>query len=109
MSPELFLTDVTKENAAVFFDENALAHETVFNTLLATGVVVQHYPMWTDDAGADWQQVHYQEHLSWSVELGVALPPDLNIVDFDNAQARQSWVYEHALHHQLVAEVLGIN
>lgn len=94
--------------SAVFFDANAIAHETIFVTLLGNGVTIQHYPMWTDEPTDDWQQVHYHEHLSWSVELGVPLPPDISGIDFEDAAARQNWLYEHAQHHELVAQALGI-
>lgn len=95
--------DITPENAPQFFAVNAMAHETVFTALLSQGVVVPHYPLWVDALDRTWLDVHYEEHLSWSRQLAIPLPPDLSEVDFDDASATRQWAIEHLLHHQLVA------
>lgn len=100
--------DVDAEHMPQFMDLNALAHETVFTALLAGGAVVQHYPLWSDAPSPDWLDVHFQEHLSWSVELSLALPPDLSVLDMENEQAVRAWLANHYLHHLVVSQVMGI-
>lgn len=104
----LALLEVDRDDTQTFFDVNALAHETIFGELLRGGIVLDHYPLWTSEATPDWLDIHYREHLAWSVELALPLPPDLTAVDFDDDQAREQWRYVHALHHQLVAQDLGV-
>lgn len=102
------LSEVDREDVQTFLDVNAIAHETIFGEFLRGGIVLEHYPLWTPELSQDWLDIHYREHLAWSVELGLPLPPDLSAVDFNDEPAFESWVYLHALQHQLVANALGV-
>lgn len=91
-----------------FLDFNAMAHETTYGALLLNGVIVEHYPMFTDDAGEDWKQIHYAEHLAWSDALTLGLPPDLSLVDLQDPLQANDWLTLHAAHHLLVNQSLGL-
>lgn|SRR3990172_12190482 len=100
--------DFDPSAASAFFDLNALAHETIFTALLASGVVLEHYPMWTDRVSPDWLEIHYREHQAWSSALNLAAPPDLGMVDFETDASRQAWLQNHYLHHARVAQALSL-
>lgn len=106
------LTDVdfkSEEAMREFLDANALAHETIFNTILATGVVMEHYPLWTmGGADQDWLLVHDSEHRAIANALSLGLPPDLAEVDFQDERAAQDWFNNHALQHDLINQTLGL-
>lgn len=93
-----------------FLDANALAHETIYNTLLGVnGVVINHYPLWAPDGpDDDWLQIHDAEHKAIAVALGFGTPPDLDAVDFESAGAAQDWFNNHALQHSLIAITMNI-
>lgn len=100
--------DVPPGGEQAFFDLNAQAHETVFNTLLSAGFVIEHYPLWVDEPDDAWLEQHYQEHVAWSVELGLPPPPNLRQLNMDDAQARASWLQTHYLHHLVVSQQLNL-
>src|SRR5258708_37048172 len=92
-----------------FLDLNALAHETIFTALLSTGVITDHYPIWTDGKiDRDWLLVHAAEHRAWSQALNLSNPPDIDEVDPEDQGQMSDWLQTHALHHQIVNEALGL-
>ena len=92
-----------------FLDANALAHETIFNTLLSTGVVITHYPLWGPQGpDEDWLHTHGSEHQAIAGALALPLPVDIDEVDFKNESQAQAWFENHALAHQLINETLGL-
>lgn len=96
------------ESMGEFLDMNSFAHETTQGALLLSGVIVEHYPMFTEDADADWKQIHYAEHLAWSNALTLGTPPDLALVDLDDPGQAADWLTLHAAHHLLVNQTLGL-
>lgn len=92
-----------------FLDLNALAHETIYNTMLATGTIITHYPLWAplgiDD---DFLSTHNAEHKEIANVLGLPLPPDLDQVDIQDQVSASDWFENHALLHSLIAAALGI-
>lgn len=96
------------ESFGQFLDMNALAHQTVHNALLQSGVVAEQYPMWTDDADHDWREIHYAEHITWNVALGITTPPDLVEVDFENEDSASDWLNNHSALHLLVNQALSL-
>lgn len=105
---DISLIDVKRDTFPEFMDRNALLHETVFNTLLSAGVITAHYPLWEHEPSADWLEIHYREHLAWSVELNLPTPPDLGSLDIKNSTAVNTWLYNHAQHHDLVSQALKL-
>lgn len=98
-----------KDALSEFMDINALAHETIFTSILEAGVVVDHYPLTTDGKmNFDWLLTHATEHRAFSEVLGLNNAPDLDAVDPDDKAQMADWFNDHALHHQLVDEALGL-
>lgn len=99
----------SEESRREFLDLNAITHETVFQALLGQGTVTPHYPIFTmAEVPDDWLKVHYEEHIAWSIALGLDSPPDLQDVDLKDPQQAEDWMNNHALHHNLVAITLGL-
>lgn len=92
-----------------FLDLNALAHQTVHNTLLQVfQITVEQYPLFTmAGIDKDWLMVHAAEHTAWANALGLNIPPDLDAVDFDNKQEMEDWLNNHALAHTQVSIAIG--
>lgn len=103
------LLDVTEATLPQMLDVNALLHETVFTALLNTGVIVPHYPLWIDRPDEGWLEVHYREHQSWSNALNLGTPPDLGTLDIQDEQQFQQWLVNHAGHHTIVSQALGLD
>lgn len=91
-----------------FLDLNALAHQTTHNALLEQGVTVEQYPMWTNEAGNNWLNIHYAEHLAWNNALTLGTPPDLETVDLHDPFQVADWLTNHTALHALVNEELGL-
>lgn len=101
--------DPDDEQAFVeFLDLNAFAHQTTHNAFLSSGVTLEQYPMFTEDAGENWKEIHYAEHLAWSNELTLGTPPDLVTVDLTDPTQSADWLTLHAEHHLLVNQALGL-
>lgn len=89
-------------------DYNALAHETIFNTLLGAGTIISHYPLFTfggDDE--DWRLVHAQVHGAIAAALDIGTV-QLDDVDFKDPEQYEAWISDHASHHSQIAAALGI-
>lgn len=97
------------DSLAEFLDVNALAHETIFTAILDSGVVTDHYPLWTNGTiDPDWLQTHAAEHEAWSAVLGLSNVVELDQVDPEDPAQMADWFNDHALHHQRVNEALGL-
>lgn len=98
-----------EEQYREFLDLNAIAHQTIHNTLLEAGFVVAQYPLYTmAGIDKDWLLVHASEHRAWSSVLSLGDPPDIDSANFDDQRAMDDWLTNHALHHSLVAQTLGL-
>ena len=105
--------DVTNKDAMRdFFDQNAMVHETIYNTLLGVyQIEIEHYPLWKEDItedDKDWLFVHDKEHKAISDAISGGTPPDLDTVDFSNQDQMNDWMDAHYLMHQQIEQVLGL-
>ena len=100
-----------KEAFQAFMDQNAMVHETIYNTLLGTfGLVIPHQPMYYYEGAEinkDWLTTHDQEHKAIADAIGFDTPPDLDLVDFTDQGQTNDWVNNHYLMHQNISQVLN--
>lgn len=105
-------TDFDTTNPAAvkeFVDLNAMAHETIYNTLTGTlGITIEHYPLFSGDDDQNWAFVHDKEHKAISDALNLGLPPDLSTVNWKDVEESSDWLQDHYLMHQQIAQILGI-
>jgi len=105
--------DVTDNDAMRDFrDQNALVHETIYNTLLGVYQInIEHYPLWSTDIAEDDKDfllVHDKEHKAISDAINGGTPPNLDEVDFTNQAQTDDWMNDHYLMHQQIEQVLGL-
>lgn len=93
-----------------FLDANAIAHETIYNTLLGVnGVAIEHYPLWAPRGiDNDWLQTHAREHQAIADTLSLALPVDLDQVSVEDESQFYDWVANHADAHRQINDALGL-
>lgn len=106
-------TDVnvkSEDSLREFLDFNAIAHETIYNTLLGQfQIEVEHYPLFTmAGADKDWLFIHDREHKAIANALNLGLSPDLDTVNFKNQAESEDWLNNHADMHALINQVLGL-
>ncbi len=92
-----------------FLDANAYAHETINGAILDLGIVLSHFPLFTD-AGAtpDYNFVHNAEHVAIRAALGLSGVNDFSTVDWKDKTAAEGFFDTHAQEHALIALTLGL-
>jgi len=88
---------------ALFGDLNYLAHESIVSAL---STVIDHRPLF-GEMDAAWAFEHDREHRAIATALGIAAPPDLSVVDFEDDSA-ETWLLYHKQHHDLINLALGL-
>lgn len=97
-----------QEDLQLFLDSNERAHEIEFTSLLSLGVAIPHYPLYTDSPDDEWAFTHDREHRTMAIALGLATPPDLSEVDFEDEESSEEWLANHRNAHALIDSALGV-
>ena len=97
-----------KESLQEFLDLNSMAHETIYDMILAGGKVSEHYPLFTDEMSNDWLQIHAQAHKDESIAMGLQPVIGLDNLDIQNEEMLADWLNNHYLDHEYKAQVLGL-
>lgn len=93
----------------MFIDRNDQVHNSIFLTLLEVGVLTSRQPLSPYNIHSpDWLRLNYADHVRWSLELDIPLPQGMDEVDFRDPMQALDFISNHADHHALVAQALGL-
>jgi hypothetical protein len=104
--------DIRADDANSFADfslAHAMAHEQIYNTLLASTVVIQHNDFFSATQwDKDWLLAHQQEHNAIYTAIGLTGLPDLSTVDLKNQDELEAWMEQHNQVHANINLTLNL-
>jgi transketolase N-terminal domain/subunit len=91
-----------------FFMDHGFSHESIYDALLQSGLIITHYPLTDMGDDKDWLNSHSQEHISIADAMGVSVGFDLSAVDFENKDDTAMWMAAHSDLHTFINQTLGL-
>lgn len=102
------LPDDSREFEA-FSLAHAMAHESIYDTMLTLGFVIRHYPFFDiEKYNRDWLLDHQSEHDALYTALGLVGMPDLASSDLKDDDQLKTWMELHEQVHQNLNLVLSL-
>lgn len=96
------------EERDIFASIHAMEHETIYNTILSQGNIINHFPLSDMTDTKEWLENHAQEHVSIADFLNKDIAFDLTNVDFHNKDDTAVWMQAHADIHLQIDQTLGL-
>ena len=88
---------------------HGMAHEQIYNTLLQSGVVIQHNPLFdATQWDTDWLLAHSAEHDVIYSAIGLTGLPDLVTVNLKNQDELETWMILHNQVHANINLILNL-
>ena len=97
-----------QQDRGQFLMEHGFTHETIYTTLLGTGVTINHYPLFEMEEEETWLVSHMQEHVSIANAINVGIGFDLTNVDLHDNETTGVWMQLHAALHSQIDQSLGL-
>ena len=98
------------EGLELFLFENSLQHQLFRDTFFDQGLRPPAFPLYEADPNNldDWLLAHQVEHQFFASELGLSNPFNMLDADWNKEDDFYTWLSQHVLAHEQIANVLGL-